>query len=238
MNKGIVVVLLLLSVIVSGQDLNTELGNYGNNLKAETPKVVWPKQFTMGATTDTLIYNTTMRFKFDSAGNRIWTQVNYTSVLFGNFEAFQMSIFANDKNVSLKIDDECKWGNVYEVAYIYLNLIFNSWSYYTKYNGRTEEGLHIFQLIDYVQPSKNAKVVFLFADSKESDHVELSQIAINSSSYDHPISLKIVEKVTESSFTDKDFHFGSVKCENVSSEKVGKFRDAIAKVSIPLSISV
>ena len=167
------------------------------------PKVEWPKQFTMEMTTNTSIYNTTLDFKFDSTKDRIWTRVNYTSPIWGNDEAFQLSLFTKTKNASLKITDECRWAKVKEVGNIYLSLIFYSWSYYTKYNGVNDEGLHVFNLIDYIQEQKTGNVTFFFKDKGEGNPVELRRISILNKRLGIPLSIEVIEPPTETTFTDK-----------------------------------
>eukprot|EP00345_Euplotes_harpa_P016090 CAMPEP_0168336426 /NCGR_PEP_ID=MMETSP0213-20121227/11534_1 /TAXON_ID=151035 /ORGANISM="Euplotes harpa, Strain FSP1.4" /LENGTH=186 /DNA_ID=CAMNT_0008341615 /DNA_START=108 /DNA_END=668 /DNA_ORIENTATION=- len=179
---------------------------------AKPPKVTWPDKFSMKLITDTYVYNTTIGMKFDSFKNKIWAQVNYTSPIFGGFEAFQLALLPNAKNVSLKIDDECKWAYVYDISYIYLSLIFNSWSYYTNYMGLNAEGLHEFHLIDYIQSQKVGNVTFLFEEAPDKSRVELVQIGVVNPKYKTPLMLKVIELVTERpDMKDEDFQFGKVK---------------------------
>lgn len=184
--------------------LNTDLFKPADlNLKG-VPKVVWPKKFSMQMSTNTMIYNTTINMRFDSVKNRIWTQVNYTSPIFGNYEAFQMSVFPNDRNVSLKIDDECRWTNVYESAYIYLNLIFNSWSYYTKYIGINSDNLHEFHIIDYIKSQRMGNITFLFKEFEGKDVLQLAFVGVSSKSLPTPLLMTVIEPPTERpEFTDK-----------------------------------
>jgi hypothetical protein len=179
---------------------------------ASAPKVIWPGKFTVKMSTNTVIYNTTIGMRFDSQKNRIWSQVNYTSAIFGDFEAFQIAIFPNDKNVSLKIDDECRWSYVQETSYIYLSLIFNSWSYYTKYIGKDKDGLHEFHLSDYVQSQKMGNITFLFREKEGQSHVELAKVGVQSSTLQMPIMLTVIEPVTERpDLTDKGMQLLLIK---------------------------
>lgn len=197
-------------------ELISQLLNSGiltpQNDNAKGPKVVWPSKFSVKFTTDTMLYNTTVSMKFDCPGNRIWTQLNYTSPFFGGFEAFQLSILPNTKNVTLKIDDECRWANVYDLSYIYLNLIFSSWSYYTKYVGQNKDGLHEFQLIDYIQSQKVGNITFLFKEKSGQNYVELAKVGVQNSKTGVPVMLKVIEPVTERpDMSDKDFQYGDIK---------------------------
>mmetsp|Transcript_27172 Transcript_27172/g.31345 ORF Transcript_27172/g.31345 Transcript_27172/m.31345 type:complete len:199 (-) Transcript_27172:205-801(-) len=196
--------------LIRGMPDSNSMMNGASN--AKPPKVIWPDKFSMKLTTDTYVYNTTIGMKFDSFKNKIWAQVNYTSPIFGGFEAFQLALLPNAKNVSLKIDDECKWAYVYDISYIYLSLIFNSWSYYTNYMGLNAEGLHEFHLIDYIQSQKVGNVTFLFEEAPDKSRVELVQIGVVNPKYKTPLMLKVIELVTERpDMKDEDFQFGKVK---------------------------
>ena len=182
----------------------------GSSENADAPKVVWPSKFSVKFTTDKeLLYNVTAAMRIDSPNNKLWTQLNYTSPFFGTDEAFQLAMFPGKKNVSLKIDDECRWAYVNDIRYLYLNLIFNSWSLYTEYKGRNEDNLHIFQLSQYIQKLKVANLTFLFKDMGEGEPVQLEKVGVTSSSLG-VFYLRVIEPVTEQNFTDADFNFGEV----------------------------
>ena len=212
------------------QILNSGLLN-PDSLNARGPKVVWPSKFSVKFSTDTMLYNTTISMKFDSPGNRIWTQLNYTSPIFGGFEAFQMAILPNTKNVTLKIDDECRWAYVYDVSYIYLNLIFTSWPLYTKYIGQDKEGLHEFQLFDFIQSEKVGNITFLFKEKTGKNDLELVKVGAKNSKTGIPLMLKVIEPVTDRpDMSDKDFQFGEIKWAECTSEKFNKFTEAITMI--------
>lgn len=182
----------------------------------DAPKVIWPSKFSMTVSSNSIIYNTTVGMKFDTPKNRIWTQVNYTSPIFGDYEAFQMSLFPSNKNVSLKIDDECKWASVSDISYIYLNLIFSSWSYYTKYNGKTEEGLHEFRVIDAVQKQKVGNITFLFQEVSGQEHVQLIKMGVQSDSLPTPLMLDVIKPVTDQPDMSDEGKYSSPTSINLS----------------------
>mmetsp|Transcript_8524 Transcript_8524/g.7545 ORF Transcript_8524/g.7545 Transcript_8524/m.7545 type:complete len:293 (+) Transcript_8524:23-901(+) len=198
-----------------------------NTDNTDAPKVEWPKQFKMKMTTNTSLYNTTLDFKFDSQKNRIWTQVNYTSPIWGSEEAFQLALFPTSKNTSLKVSDECRWAKVKDIGSIYLNLIFSSWGYYTKYQGTNEEGQHVFNLIDYIQKHKTGNVTLFFNDKGEGNPVELAKVTLLNEKLGVPMSVEVLEPPTEAHFSNEDFEFGEVKCEECPKKEVDKFRAAI-----------
>lgn len=180
----------------------------GSNLNA--PKVIWPKSFTMKLSTDIkMIYNITIDLKVDAVKNRIWSQLNYTSPFFGTDEAFQLAIHSGNKNVSLKIADECKWAKVNDVSYLYLSFLFNYWNYLTKYVGKTADGYHEFRFINLIQFLKVANITFLFKDEGKSS-VQLAKIGVTSKSLGSYF-VDVSEPVTEKSFSDSDFEFGSLQ---------------------------
>ena len=156
-----------------------------------------------------MLYNVTVDMKIDVTNNKVWSQVNYTSPFFGTDELMQLALLPNDKNVSLKINDECKWAKVNDVSYIYLRLIFNSWNYYTKYIGLNDDGLHEYHLIDIIQKTKVGNLTFLFEDMGEESPVELVKIGITSSSLGQ-LWLNLTKRVTEETFTDDDFNYGEI----------------------------
>jgi hypothetical protein len=75
----------------------------GSGPNADAPKVIWPDKFSMKMETETTLYNASIRLKFDVKKNKMWSQLNYTSPIFGDFEAFQVALFPGSKNASLKI---------------------------------------------------------------------------------------------------------------------------------------
>lgn len=168
-----------------------------NNDNADAPKVEFPSEFTMRVITDTAIYNSSVSMRIDSQKNRIWTKADYTSPLWGDYEAFQMALFPSTKIASLKINDECRSSVVKDIGYLYLNLILKSWGYYTKYDGLDDEGLHQFEFIKSVQ--KTAKnVTFHFKDMGQGKHVQLAKIKLNPAG----LVLTVAEPPTEATFQD------------------------------------
>ena len=75
----------------------------GSTQNGDAPKVIWPDKFSMKIGTETTLYNASIGLKFDVKKNRMWSQVNYTSPIFGDFEAFQIVLVPGSKNASLKI---------------------------------------------------------------------------------------------------------------------------------------
>ena len=151
-------------------------------------------------TTDTAIYNTTLDFKIDWEKNRVWSQTNYTSPIWGNYEAFQIALFPKNKNGTLKITDECRWTYIKD---IYLNLIFSSWDYYTKYKGIDDEGLHVFSLIDYIQKKKTGNITFHFQDKGEGNPAELVKIGLPENKLGISLALIVIEPPTKTNFVDE-----------------------------------
>ena len=94
---------------------------------------------------------------------------------------FATGIHPGQKNVSLKIDDECRWTKVTEMSsLISVNLVFSQFNSVTDYKGTDADGLHIFVIKPMLNPTK-MDITFLFSETNKS--LSLAKLGVKSDTY-------------------------------------------------------